>query len=152
MRRAHVKNLLDAYYDGELEEPLRQECEVHLLLCPSCRQALAERSAISRVLRGWEQAHLAEGFAARVIAARERFLAHGAVHWRRLAGSFTTAAGAAAIAVAISFSTLQLGELITRTTPRPAVSASRDESDLQDIFLQSEPAEAAFLLPSLTRP
>jgi predicted anti-sigma-YlaC factor YlaD len=47
----HLKELLDAYLDGELNASQRRQAEAHLEGCPECRSELEQRRALSSILR-----------------------------------------------------------------------------------------------------
>jgi anti-sigma factor RsiW len=136
MRCVQVKKLLDEYLDGELSGPPLQDCEAHLQFCTRCRNALADREAVSRALREWEQARGNEDLTARVIKARERLLADPADRWRRFASGLAIIASTAAIAAAIALGTLQFGGLIARNTPDQAAVAPSNELWGQDILFE----------------
>jgi anti-sigma factor RsiW len=47
----HLKELLDAYLDGELNASQRRQAQAHLQGCPECRAELERRRALSSTLR-----------------------------------------------------------------------------------------------------
>ena len=47
----HLEQWLDAYLDGELDAAQVRQAEAHLKNCPACTTELAERRALSQVLR-----------------------------------------------------------------------------------------------------
>ncbi len=47
----HVMEWLEAYHDGELEEPRRRQVETHLRSCESCRVELGRLQTLARLLQ-----------------------------------------------------------------------------------------------------
>lgn len=65
----HVRQLHDAYVDGELSPSLMAEVHAHLLQCPECQQQVEMLRACGTVINGDEsEPVLDSGFASRVVA------------------------------------------------------------------------------------
>ncbi len=47
----HVMGWLEAYHDGEVEEPRRRQIEAHLQSCASCRAELSRLQALAHLLQ-----------------------------------------------------------------------------------------------------
>jgi len=66
----HVRQLHDAYIDGELSPSLMAEMHAHLLQCPECQQEVEMTRACGTVIgMDRSESQLDSGFASRVVAA-----------------------------------------------------------------------------------
>ncbi len=102
MQCEQVRNLFDAYLDGELSSSLATEVNAHCLRCSECGRALALAQVTEYVIAAdFEGARLSDDFTERLLAcvqapARRRWLS-----WRRLA--YVGAPLAAAAVVVFAF-------------------------------------------------
>lgn len=74
----HVRQLHDAYIDGELSASLMAEVHAHLLQCPECQREVEITRACATVIAGdRSEPELDAGFASRVVASLPKELAPG---------------------------------------------------------------------------
>lgn len=73
MRCGEVKNRLNAYLDGELDERSRRAVEAHISKCAACRETLTELRTIAAGIKvSMPDKPAPEGFEAKVMAAAAR--------------------------------------------------------------------------------
>jgi len=61
-----IRELLDAYHDGEVTAAEREQIERHLNVCDACKQALTQIRSLSSLLRCLPQPHLEKDFAEQI--------------------------------------------------------------------------------------
>ncbi len=133
---SEAERLFDAYLDGELSGALRLELDAHRLRCRRCQQTLAMLESFEHVLSTpHREPALSADFAERVMAGVQRTKPQRPRVRRWLLGSFAVANVAAAIALAVFWSS---GPQPISTDPLSAALdqafRERDKITLMDII------------------
>ena len=76
-----LERLLDAYVDDELGLAESASCQEHLASCAACRQRLADRESLGRLVRSAPYHVAPDRLRTAIVAARKRPFDRGLLAW-----------------------------------------------------------------------